>query len=120
MNKVVKRRSDSKKGQMGAILFFEPSLFLKMNVDLVAELYHRQGHARGRLPIIFAHVIAEWRNGKDSLVVSLYGDWGSGKSSLKEMVLEALKSHQNPPGLLEFNPWNWAAQEKSLKHSTAR
>lgn len=28
------------------------------------------------------------------------------------MVLEALAEHKESPAILEFNPWNWAAQEK--------
>lgn len=36
-----------------------------------------------------ANAMASWR-GRDSLVVALHGDWGSGKSSIKNMVLSQL------------------------------
>lgn len=56
-------------------------------------------------------VIAQWK-GRDSLVLAIYGPWGSGKSSIKNMILDAL-AHQNAETIsLEFNPWEWAGQEK--------
>lgn len=49
----------------------------------------------------------------DSLVVALYGIWGSGKSSVKNMVLEALRSKQDSASnIVEFNPWQWAGQDQ--------
>src|SRR5439155_11745483 len=47
-----------------------------------------------------------------SLVLSLYGPWGSGKSSIKNMTLEFLRSAKTPPIILEFNPWQWAGHEQ--------
>lgn len=45
-------------------------------------------------------------NGKDSLVVALYGAWGSGKTSVKNMVLEALRGKRGSAvPVMEFNPW---------------
>jgi len=36
-----------------------------------------------------ANAMASW-HGNDSLVVALHGDWGSGKSSIKNMALSQL------------------------------
>jgi predicted KAP-like P-loop ATPase len=45
-------------------------------------------------------------------VLAIYGAWGSGKSSIKNVILDAL-NHQNAKTItLEFNPWEWAGQEK--------
>jgi predicted KAP-like P-loop ATPase len=56
--------------------------------------------------------IASW-HGKDSLVVALHGDWGAGKSSIKNMAVSKLKGlTENRPDVVEFSPWEWAAQEK--------
>jgi predicted KAP-like P-loop ATPase len=45
-------------------------------------------------------------DGNDSLVVALYGAWGSGKSSVKNMVLEAIRrKHSTTIPVMEFNPW---------------
>jgi predicted KAP-like P-loop ATPase len=59
-----------------------------------------------------AKAIAGW-HGNDSLVVALHGDWGSGKSSIKNMALNELEQvDENKPDIIEFSPWEWAAQDK--------
>ena len=40
-----------------------------------------------------------------SFAVGLYGKWGSGKSSLVNMVLEAVEDIDNSATILKFNPW---------------
>jgi predicted KAP-like P-loop ATPase len=45
-------------------------------------------------------------DGNDSLVVALYGAWGSGKSSVKNMVPEAVRRKRAATiPIMEFNPW---------------
>lgn len=45
-------------------------------------------------------------DGNDSLVVALYGAWGSGKTSVKNMVLEAVRRKRAATiPVMEFNPW---------------
>ena len=58
-----------------------------------------------------AKVVSQW-TGRDSLVAAVYGPWGSGKSSLKNMILDALSKRNAKTLTLEFNPWEWAGQEK--------
>ena len=58
-----------------------------------------------------AKVIGQWGN-RDSLVIAIYGPWGSGKSSLKNMVLDALPKKSAKTITLQFNPWEWSGQEK--------
>src|SRR5690348_17038020 len=59
-----------------------------------------------------ASVIRGW-TGNDSLGMALYGPWGSGKSSFKNMLLECLRDpHKAVPTIVEFNPWQWAAQDQ--------
>jgi len=59
-----------------------------------------------------ADAIRGW-TGRDSLVIGLYGEWGTGKSSLKNMVLESLAAEQETsPYIVEFNPWQWAGQDQ--------
>lgn len=49
--------------------------------------------------------IQGWK-GKDSLVIALCGEWGCGKTSVKNMVIEKLKrGASSKVDLLEFNPW---------------
>lgn len=59
-----------------------------------------------------ASAIKGWQ-GNESLVVALYGPWGSGKSSVKNMVLQTLRSVEaNCPLIIEFNPWQWSGQNQ--------
>lgn len=59
-----------------------------------------------------AAVVEGW-TGNDSLVVALYGPWGIGKSSIKNMVLEHLRRKgPDAPAIVEFTPWQWAAQDQ--------
>jgi predicted KAP-like P-loop ATPase len=55
-----------------------------------------------------AAAIRGWR-GRDSLVLALYGAWGTGKSSIKNMVVEVLREGQRPSAeVVDFNPWQVA------------
>jgi predicted KAP-like P-loop ATPase len=48
------------------------------------------------------------RGGRDSFVISMQGPWGSGKSSLKNMILDALREDtQKCPHIIEFAPWQF-------------
>ena len=52
-----------------------------------------------------AHDLQIW-SGSDSLVVGLFGEWGCGKTSIKNLLLEA-NTAAGDAGLpvMEFNPW---------------
>jgi predicted KAP-like P-loop ATPase len=54
-----------------------------------------------------AGAIRGW-TGKESLVIALYGSWGSGKSSLKNMVADSLGATSLPIQTVDFNPWQMA------------
>lgn len=60
---------------------------------------------RGKFAEGLAQRIRSWRD-RESMVISLCGEWGSGKTSLKNMVLERLRTKNGARvDLLEFNPW---------------
>lgn len=66
---------------------------------------------RGDFARALAHVLYHHR-GSESLVVALRGEWGSGKTSIKNLVVEAL----TPPGetkmkVVTFNPWQWGSDD---------
>lgn len=42
-----------------------------------------------------------------SIVFGLSGTWGSGKTSLLNMVGELLGTYDEPPTVVRFNPWNY-------------
>jgi len=46
-------------------------------------------------------------------VVALYGPWSSGKTSIKSIVVEIIKTDPSEaPTFVEFNPWQWAGQDQ--------
>lgn len=56
--------------------------------------------------------------GKDSLVVGLYGPWGSGKTSILNMALEHMEAvsrqSEDKTVIMRFNPWNYSDQQRLL------
>ena len=40
-----------------------------------------------------------------SFTIGLYGEWGSGKTSLVNMILETVESIDNSAVIVRFNPW---------------
>ena len=71
----------------------------------------------GRLPFAksMAEAIKGWQE-KDSLVIALYGQWGSGKTSLKNMIIESFNEGKDKgPLVVEFNPWHWSGRDQLLK-----
>lgn len=52
----------------------------------------------------------------DSIVVGLYGEWGTGKTSVINLLIENMEliyrtnMDKNKPIIIEFNPWNYSDQ----------
>jgi predicted KAP-like P-loop ATPase len=66
---------------------------------------------RGSFCISLANAIQEWKS-EHSLVIGLYGTWGSGKSSVKNMVVSLLQESDPKIPVIEFNPWFWSGEER--------
>jgi predicted KAP-like P-loop ATPase len=55
---------------------------------------------------------------KDSIVIGLFGAWGSGKTSIINMALEHIdlvsknKVYDEKPIVIRFNPWNYSDQNQ--------
>ena len=55
---------------------------------------------------------------KDSIVIGLFGAWGSGKTSIINMALEHIglvsknKTDDEKPIIVRFNPWNYSDQNQ--------
>jgi len=56
---------------------------------------------------------------KDSVVVGLFGEWGSGKTSVINMALEHIDTisenkEDERPVIIKFNPWNFSEQNQLI------
>lgn len=51
-------------------------------------------------------------NGRDSFVIGLYGVWGSGKTSVVNMTINAIELSPSKPIIIRFNPWNYSDQNQ--------
>lgn len=67
--------------------------------------------ARGEYVIAMANAFIQWK-ADESLVVALYGPWGAGKSSIKNMIVDVIQKHEPKPAIVEFNPWSWSGSEQ--------
>ncbi len=56
------------------------------------------------------------RDKEESLIVSLNGEWGSGRSSLINLVREYLYTTKERPTVIEFNPWMFSTQKSLSEH----
>jgi len=63
------------------------------------------------------NVILKYKE-KDSLVIGLFGEWGSGKTSLINMALEEIEKvstdRETKPVIVKFNPWNFSDQQQLI------
>ena len=57
-------------------------------------------------------------NGNDSLVIGLFGKWGTGKTSVANMALETVKSlsqqDENAPIIIRFAAWNYSDKDNLI------
>lgn len=50
---------------------------------------------------------------EESLVIGIHGPWGAGKTSLLNLIKEQLDLEvDNPPLIMQFNPWGFSDQEQ--------
>ena len=55
---------------------------------------------------------------QDNFVISLCGKWGSGKTSIINMVVEEMdeltKNKEDKPIIIQFNPWNYTDSDQLI------
>ena len=55
-------------------------------------------------------------NSQDSLTIQLRGEWGSGKSSVLNMLKNSLEEDsEKGPLVMYFNPWNFSTKNELIK-----
>jgi predicted KAP-like P-loop ATPase len=61
--------------------------------------------------------LLDWKE-KESLVIAIYGEWGSGKSSVINLAGENIEKsdHENKPTIIEFNPWIFSEEDNLGEH----
>ncbi|MBX3417533.1 MAG: hypothetical protein KF851_08030 [Pirellulaceae bacterium] len=83
----------------------------QINADRPIQTLEQDLLERGTFCFSLANAIREWR-GEESLVIGLYGPWGSGKSSVKNMVVSLLEKSEPKIPVVEFNPWSWSGEDR--------
>ncbi len=74
---------------------------------------------RSNFAIRLAETLRDWKP-EDSLVVALYGSWGTGKTSILNMTIEHIRNtttkftEDKRPIIVRFNPWNFSSQNQIL------
>lgn len=92
-------------------MMFRPDQPIDTSKD---DLLGRSGFAKSLADSIVAY------KAKNSIVTALFGEWGSGKSSVINMALEHLSDasvklpKEERPIVICFNPWNYSDQNQLL------
>ena len=53
-------------------------------------------------------------NSQDTFTIGLYGQWGTGKTSLVNMILEEIKENEKVV-IVRFEPWNFSSTNQLLE-----
>jgi predicted KAP-like P-loop ATPase len=76
------------------------------------DIIGRKNFARSVAETIFSYETT------NELVLGLYGEWGSGKTSLLNLTVERIeelsKEAENKPIIIKFNPWNFSEQNQLI------
>ncbi|MEA3293620.1 MAG: P-loop NTPase fold protein, partial [Euryarchaeota archaeon] len=64
-----------------------------------------------------AKSILNWKE-KESLIIAIYGEWGSGKSSAINLADEYIQKvkEKDKPTIIFFNPWLFSEQDNLSEH----
>lgn len=57
-----------------------------------------------------ADTIIEWKH-DNSWVIALTGNWGIGKTSVKNLIVSKIKQDEPKSITIDFSPWEWSSQD---------
>lgn len=84
---------------------------MEINIDLPIKKCEEDLLERGTYAETLANAIASYSK-SESLVVGIFGEWGSGKTSIINMIIEKLIgiSEENKTSIvIRFSPWNYSS-----------
>lgn len=87
----------------------------KINADVPIKTINDDELNRADFSIRVAESILNYDN-EACLVLGLMGEWGSGKTSIRNMIFEHINSKNNKHVLIKFNPWYFSNQDSLLFH----
>jgi len=85
---------------------------LKVHADRAIDFAELDQFNRANFVGSLSEVISQSASRNGSITLALTGPWGSGKTSLKNLVKEKLASKPNPPSVMEFLPWQLSGTGK--------
>ena len=73
--------------------------------------------SRKRFSQHLGKALLDWKE-SESLVIAIYGEWGSGKSSVINLAIESIEksSHENKLTIIGFNPWAFSEEDSLSEH----
>lgn len=86
-----------------------------INADVPIKTIDDDELNRADFSIRVAESILNYDN-EECLVLGLMGEWGSGKTSIRNMVFEHIESNNVEHILIKFNPWYFSNQDSLLFH----
>lgn len=95
-------------GVAGAVELGREQVF---SADRPIENWRQDRLGRKDFAFALADALSGW-DGNDALVAALYGTWGSGKSSIKNMALGRLVDREWSGTVIQFAPWQFAGQNQ--------
>lgn len=89
-----------------------------MNLDLPISNSKEDIIGRAKLANEITELIGKYAN-VESVVMGIYGEWGSGKTSLLNLIVETINKKYTEidlekPLIIRFNPWNYSNQNQLL------
>lgn len=82
--------------------------------DKAIKSCNEDGLGRSNFAKSLGKAILEY-NDENSLVISLLGKWGYGKTSIINMATEYIKESSEEPTIIEFNPWLFSNQNQLIR-----